>query len=266
MYFRQMLTMAENVIYYKNMPSNIDISFLNKQLISNGSIAFFKDEYLGLLALPYNRIGKLNVYNLPINIEVFGQNGYSRKLKPSEYVIMWDNNGRYPLWLDINEYATRIANNVRTCDININQQKTSRFFTCPTGKEQTITNILNNINANDNEVITYEDIALANITAILEPAPFVANDINTYNDKIWAEFFRLIGVTNVTQQKKERLIRDEVQLSQGGTLVSRCNRANPRVKAFKEIKEKFGEEIEFAFYDKDELVEMYGGDYYVADE
>ena len=42
--------------------------------------------------------------------------------------VPYDNNGRYPLWLDICQYAERIALDTRTIDINIAQQKTPRIF------------------------------------------------------------------------------------------------------------------------------------------
>lgn len=110
MYKRQFFNLAENVFNFKNMPEFIDTAFLNKQLLLKGSVAFFKDEVLGLLALPYTILGKLDVYGRPTTIQVMGQNGYVRTLHKDEYIIMYDNNGRYPLYLDILQYSERMAN------------------------------------------------------------------------------------------------------------------------------------------------------------
>lgn len=115
MYKRQLLTLAENIFEYKNMPEFIDTSFLNKVLLRQGAIAFFKDEVMGLLALPFHNMGKLDVYGRPTSIQVISQNGYSKFIKNrDDFVIMYDNNGRYPLWLDICAYAERIALDTRT--------------------------------------------------------------------------------------------------------------------------------------------------------
>lgn len=114
MYKRQCLTLAENVFEFPYLPKFIDTAYLNKNLLRKGSIAFFVDEVLGLLALPYNNIGKLDVYGRPTSIQVNSQNGYTKLLKKGEFVIMYDNNGRYPLWLDILQYAERIALDTRT--------------------------------------------------------------------------------------------------------------------------------------------------------
>lgn len=119
MYKRQLLTLAENVFEFKKMPNFIDTAYLNKQLLQKGAIAFFKDEIMGLLALPYTNVGKLDVYGRPTAIQVIARNGYTRTLKNDEFIIMYDNNGRYPLWLDILQYAERLSLCTRTIDINI---------------------------------------------------------------------------------------------------------------------------------------------------
>ena len=108
MYERQLLTLAENVFEFINLPEFIDVPYLNKNLLRKGSIAFFYDEIMGLLALPYAAIGGLDVYGRPQKIQVISRNGYTRTLNKGEFVIMYDNNGQYPLFLDIIQYAERL--------------------------------------------------------------------------------------------------------------------------------------------------------------
>lgn len=249
MYLRQLLTLAENVFEFENMPTFIDTAYLNKNLLRNGSIAFFKDEVMGLLALPYVNIGTLDVYGRPNKIKVMSQNTYTRTLSRDEYVIMYDNNGRYPLFLDITQYAERIALDTRTIDINILQQRTPRFWKTSSDKEKSIKDIINNVDGLENTVLTYEDINLDDIQLVLEPAPYVADKIDIQKEKIWNEFLRLIGIANMNFQKKERNIKDEVVASQGGTVASRYSRFEPRKKAIEEINEKFGTDIKVKYYD-----------------
>ena len=40
MYRRQLMTLAENVFEFKNLPEFIDTAYLNKNLLRKGSIAF----------------------------------------------------------------------------------------------------------------------------------------------------------------------------------------------------------------------------------
>ena len=250
MYLREMLTLAENVFEFKNLPNFIDVAFLNKKLLRDGSIAFFKDEYLGVIALPYTVMGTLDIYQRPQKIMAIAPNGsYRRILEPDEYIIMYDNNGRYPLFLDITQYAERMAQATRTIDINIAQQKTPRFWKTKTEKVKSIQDLVNNVDGMENTVIAYEDLDLDDTTLVLEPAPYVADKIDIQKEKVWNEFLRLIGIANMNFQKKERNIKDEVLASQGGTIASRYSRFEPRQKAIKQINEKFGTEIEVQYYD-----------------
>lgn len=249
MYKRQLLTLAENVFEFTNLPDFIDVSYLNKQLLRKGCVAFFKDEVMGVLALPFTSIGTLDVYGRPNTIQVISMNGYTRVLKRDEFVIMYDNNGRYPLWLDILQYAERLALDTRTIDINIAQQKTPRIWKTKQEKEQSLKAMINNVDSFENLVATYEDLDLDDIQIVLEPAPFVADKIDMHKDKDWNEFLRLIGISNLSYQKKERNIKDEIYAMQGGTIASRYSRFEPRQRAVEEINKKFDTNIEVKYYD-----------------
>lgn len=249
MYRRQLQTLAENVFEFINLPEYIDVSYLNGVLLRQGSIAFFMDEVLGLLALPYTNMGTLDVYGRPKTIQVYGSNGYTRQLKQGEFVIMYDNNGRYPLLLDIQQSSERIALCKRVIDINISQQKTPRIWVTNSDKKKTVEDMLNDYDGNVETVLAYDNINLDDVNAVIAPAPYVADKVDMHLEKEWAEFFRLIGIANLVEQKKERLIQDEMTASLGGTIASRYSRYEPRVRALKEINKKWNLDIKVRYYD-----------------
>ena len=256
MYREEMLTLAENVFEFKNLPEFIDVSYLNKTLLRNGSIAFFKDEVLGLIALPYDVIGNFDIYGRPQNIMCRAANGtYYKRLSQDEFVIMYDNNGRYPIFMDICQMAERIALSKRTIDVNIVQQRTPRIWKTSQDKKRTLQDMLANIDGMEENIATYESIDIDDMNVVLAPAPFVADKIDMHLDKEWAEFYRLIGVANLIEQKKERMIRDEMSASQGGTVASRFSRFEPRKRAIDEINKKFGTNIEVSYYDGEPTTE-----------
>ena len=257
MYREEMLTLAENVFEFKNLPEYIDVSYLNKTLLRNGSIAFFMDEVLGLIALPYDVIGNFDIYGRPLEIMARAANGtYYKKLKRDEFVIMYDNNGRHPLFLDICQMAERIALSKRTIDVNIVQQRTPRIWKTSQDKKRTLQDMLSNIDGMEENIATYESIDIDDMNVVLAPAPYVADKIDMHLDKEWAEFYRLIGVANLIEQKKERMIKDEMSASQGGTIASRFSRFEPRKRAVDEINKKFGTNIEVSFYDGEPTTEI----------
>lgn len=248
-YKRELTTLAQNVFNYENLPEFIDVAYLNKTLLIKGAIAFFKDEILGVIALPFTSETEIDLYGRPLNITVMGENGYTRNLKYGEYVIMYDNDGRYSLYVDILQNIERISNIKRVIDINISQQKTPRIWKTSTESEKTVRDMLNDYDGNVESVVAYKSEVLDDLEGVVAPAPFVADKLNDALDKEYSEFCKLIGIANVEIKKKERLITDEVKQSMGGTIASRFNRFNPRKKAIDEINKKWGLNIEVAYYD-----------------
>lgn len=253
LYLREMIGLAENVFKYDNIPDYIDISFMNKSLVKKGAIAFFYDDILKtMLALPFSKFGALDVYGRFTTIQVYGANGYTNILKPEEYVIMYDNYYKYPIFIDICQYAERIALYERISDINIMQQKTPRIWQTSTDKERTLKDLLNNIDGNVETILAYDNL-LDKVNSVLQPAPYIADKITEKKEKMWNEFLRFIGIANITVQKKERNIKDEIMASQGGTIASRFARFESRKKAIDMINKKFAEYLEkpivVSFYD-----------------
>lgn len=255
MYFREMLTLAENVFEFKNLPEFIDVAYLNKQLLRKGAVAFFMEKDLGLIALPYNIVGTLDVYGRPNGIEVFGDNNFHRVLNRDEYVLMFDNNGRYPLYLDICQMAERIALCVRTEDVNILHQRTPRVWKTSKDTEKSLKDTINEIDSMQENVVTYQSLAVEDMNAVLAPAPYVTDKIDQHLRELWAEFYRLIGVANLQEQKKERVIVDEMSASQGGTIASRFSRFEPRKRAIEEINKKWNLDLEVSYYDGEPTTE-----------
>lgn len=252
MYRRQFITLAENVFIIDGLSTFCDMAYINKILLSRGQIAFFKDELIdkdALLALPFTTIGPLDIYGRPKRIIVAGQNGYNRRLNSGEFVIMYDNNGRYSILPDVLAYAERMALATRVIDINLSNQKLPRVWKTKTGSEKTIKDLVNNVNSNAETVITYDNIDLDDTTAVLTAVPYVADKVQEEKDHIYNEFLRFIGVANIEYKKKERNIKDEIKAMQGGTIASRFSRFEARKQAIDKIKEVFGIDLKVRYYD-----------------
>ena len=254
MYKKQCTSLAENVYTFSNLiesgkADNIDLSYINHELVHKGAIAWFMDEELGLLALPYTNIGGLDLYGRPTKIQVMGANGYTNTLDKDEFVIMYDNMSRIPLIFAILQYSERLAEIQRTMDINVKQQRTPRYWQVTSDNKKSVEDAIDGIESLNDTIITYDGIDLGNINLSLAPAPYVTDKLSEEKDKLWNEFLRLIGVSNTTFEKKERNIKDEVILSQGGTVASRYTRFNARKEAIDKINKMFNMNIEVGYYD-----------------
>lgn len=264
MYLRQLITLAENVFVFKNLPNCIDVSYINKTLLRKGAIAFYYDTDLEeLIALPFNTIGKLDIYGRPNKIQCIASNGItSRVLHKGEYVIMYDNTSYMPIYCDLFQYAERLALCKRTADINIAQQKTARVIQCPQEKKLSVERLFNDVDNFETAIYGYDNLDVDSLSVLLQPAPYIADKLDVHFDKEWSEAMRLIGISHVSIEKRERLITDEVNMSQGGTVASRFSRFAPRARAIKEINEIFGsvlnEPIEVSYYDEHPSTEKGG--------
>ena len=252
-YKDKMLSLALNVFQFKNLDPFIDMSKVNYSLLVNGSVAFFKDDVTGqLLAMEYTNVGSLDVYGRPQAIKTSPYFGYYNRTlyaRAKEFVIMYDNEARIPLYPQLVASAERLALIKRTMDINIAQQSTNRYWKVSEDRKVTLEKALQQVDSKVNTILTYDDIDLNEMNGILAVAPFVTDKLNEAKKEEWSEFLETIGITSNTVQKKERLITDEIFTSMGGTIASRFNRFESRRKAVEQINNYFGTKIEVEFYD-----------------
>mgnify|MGYP003298363222 CR=1 FL=1 len=90
-------------------------------------------------------------------------------------------------------------------------------------------------------------------------APYVADRLYTLKTQIWNEAMTYLGISNLNIQKKERLVANEANVSQGGTLASRSSRLEMRKRACDEINRMFGLNIDVE-YNKDLDISTGDGD------
>ena len=253
-YRDKMLMLAQNVFKYKDMPKFINMAVVNYNLVTTGSVAFFIDDIYGLMALPYVPVGEFDLYGRPTKIKVIPVMGvYNRTLvntpDKTEFVIMYDNDAHISIYPNILASAERLALIKRTIDINVRQQQTPRFYKTSENNKKTLQDLVNEIEANVNTILTYDNIDVNDVTCVLNPAPYVADKLNQEKHEEYAEFLDLIGIANVSINKKERVLKDEILSSMGGTIASRYTRFESRKKALEEIKDAFGYNIDVEFYD-----------------
>jgi len=252
-YKSKMLCLALNVFQFKNLDPFIDMSMVNYSLLIEGSVAFFLDDITGkLMATPYTNVGSLDYYGRPQVIRPLPYYGiYNRSLykKRNEFVIMYDNEAHLPMYPRIVASTERLSLIKRTIDINIEEQQTSRYWKTSEDKKLSLMKALDQIDSKCHAIITYDGLDLNEATAVLLPAPYVADKLNEAKKEEWSEFLEEIGITSNTITKKERLITDEIFTSMGGTIASRYNRYESRRKAVEEINKLFNQNIEVSFYD-----------------
>lgn len=247
-YAYRLMELSISMFEWKNLPEGIDERFLEMVLFTDGQAVFFKDDELGdYLALQCLINGKLNVYRIPINRRAFAVNGYQKQLTDKDSVIIFNNMLHTNSWLDVKMFAKRLYNLDRIIDVNANAQKTPILIKGNEQQRLTLTNLYKEFDGNAPVIFADKSLDMNALQVMSTQAPYVADKIYQLKTQIWNEALTYLGISNVSFQKRERMVSDEVTRSQGGTVASRYSRLNARRQACEQINKMFGLNIDCDF-------------------
>ena len=247
-YAYRLMELSISMFEWKNLPEAIDERFLEMVLFTDGHAVFFRDDELGdYLALQCLINGKLNVYRIPINRRAFAVNGYQKQLTDKDSVIIFNNMLHTNSWLDVKMFSKRLYNLDRIIDVNANAQKTPILIKGNEQQRLTLTNLYKEYDGNAPVIFADKSLDMNALQVLVTHAPYVADKIYQLKTQIWNEALTYLGISNVSFQKRERMVSDEVTRSQGGTVASRYSRLNARRQACEQINKMFGLNIECDF-------------------
>lgn len=255
-YAYRLMELSISMFEWKNLPEGIDERFLEMVLFTDGHAVFFKDDELGdYLALQCLINGKLNVYRIPIKRRAFAVNGYQKQLTDKDSVIIFNNMLHTNSWLDVKMFAKRLYNLDRIIDVNANAQKTPILIKGNEQQRLTLTNLYKEYDGNAPVIFADKSLDMNALQVLSTQAPYVADKIYQLKTQIWNEALTYLGISNVSFQKRERMVSDEVTRSQGGTVASRYSRLNARRQACEQINKMFGLNIECDFREDSQFSE-----------
>ena len=259
LYLWRLLDIAMSVFEWKNLPKGVDPRMLEMWLCINGFCAFFYDEDLksdwragnaapeGYAVLQCFINGQWDIYNYPLERTAYATNGINVQLNEENSVIIYNDYLRVPMFNTIQMYAYRLAEIDRTIDINVRNQKTPKVIRCDESQKLTFQQIQQQVDGNNYWVATTKDLDLKNLDVLDLSAPYVGNDLQILKHQYWNEALTYLGVENVTTEKKERLISNEVMSNMGDVEAQRFTRLNARKWACTQINELFDLDVDCDF-------------------
>lgn len=243
-YFNRLVELSVSMFEWQGLPETIDPRYLELHLFQNGSMVYFRDEVMGDLCLDCIANGQFDVYGNPISRRAYSSyNQYQKTLSESDSVIIWNNYLRQPSVLDVKMFAKRLYNLDRIIDVNANAQKTPVLVQGTEKQRLTLVNLYKEFDGNAPFIFGDKNLDLNSLRAISTNAPYVADKLYQLKTQIWNEALTYLGISNLNIQKKERMITDEVQRNQGGTIASRYSRLEARREAVDKINRMFGTDI-----------------------
>lgn len=252
LYYDRLIEIALSRYDWENVPDTLDIRFLELVLCSEGKAILFEDEVLGTLGLRVITQGDFDVYTIPKKRRAIAVNGYNKELNDQNSVLVFNNYLRTPSTRDIEVFAKRLYNIDRAIDVNVNAQKTPILVQCEESQRMTMKNLYMKYEGNEPFIFGDNNLNPNGLKVLNTGAPYVAGNLYELRHKIWCEALTFLGVYNVGNEKKERMITGEVDKTQGGVLANRFSGLTMRRRACEQYNKMFGKDMWCKYREADE--------------
>lgn len=247
MYFNRLRDYALSLFEWSGLPDTINERFLEIKMLEEGQVVFFEDNKLGYLALPVMYGQNLNVYQEPTVYRAITST-YNKELSPDNAVIIWNNLSRTNIMPTIRAYARRLYQVERTMDVNIHAQKTPVLILAEESQRLSLQNAYMDYDGNEPFIFGNKSgFDLEAFQVLKTDAPFVSDKLMTYKHNLWNEAMTFLGIGNAKQDKKERLVSDEVSANDEQIFSSREVMLIARRQACEKINEMFNLNISVDF-------------------
>ena len=262
-YLERLKKVALSMFEWVNLPESMDARYIERCLYYGGCAGLLKNEsgiYINTRACT---AGKLNIYELPTQIQCFSigystqrkvYDGYNGKvydentgelkdINPDEYAVyVLNNENLYATSWTLELFAYRLYLAQRTADTNIIVNKMPYIVSVPENQRLTMENLINQIDENKPAVFGTKEMASTiqdNLRVLPTNPPFIADKLNDYKKEIWNEALTFLGINNLNE-KKERLITDETNSNNELINLNLQSYLVPRKKACEQFNKLFG--------------------------
>lgn len=255
-YMNRFKKIALSIFEWVNLPSSMDARYLEHCLFYNGVAALLKDGKFGFINTKCASSGNINIYGLPtsLNCSSFGYtstrkiytglDGFTENqrkyLENSQAILVMNDWERVPTCSTLELFAYRLYECERTCDTNIKMQKFPMFILTDEKQRLTYENLFSQYDGNRPVILGDKyQVDPSQITSINTNSPFVADKIMNYKKQIWNEALTFLGINNISDEKKERLVTDEINSNNELINLNLQSYLAPRQLACKQFNEKF---------------------------
>lgn len=255
-YYNRMKKIVLSMFVYDNLPSSMDARFLERTLFEDGQASVLKDTTKNLIInTRCSDNGNINIYELPTNLNCFSVDFRTDRLvyngimneklnQDTQAVHILNDEEKCPSWLYVFDFAERLADAQKTCDINIRAQRTPILILGTKKQKETLENMYAQYDGFKPVIMGDADyLSQDSIKSVNTGAPFVADKVQSYKKEIWNEFLTTFGINNIDVEKKERLISGESNANNELINYNLKSFLDTRKKAVEQINELFGLDI-----------------------
>ena len=234
---------------WENLPPSIEERHIELPLFQHGEVFVFEHKDYGLVALPCSSTGELNIYGEPTRVNVTGYGQTIGVYNISDGVRIINNDMRIPSILNTLYYANMIDKTDETMLKNLDKLKLPYIITTTKENEHSYKLLIDKIMRGEDAI--FIDTMLSNggklgIEVLNTNVPYLIGDLQQHKNNLMDDFLTIVGLNNTSanNDKKERLLVDEVNVNNGQILMYLDLDYKHRERACEEINKKFGTNIQ----------------------
>lgn len=263
MYMRVLSEFATNRFKWTGLPVEIDRRFVELELFRHALVVFFHEEknFDQYFALRGSGAGNWNMYDNPTSFTVTGNSmGHllPARLTGKDCVPIWANTMRVPDWDLVLLQASKLAEIERTIEINLQAMRIPFLFAVNDNERLTFQNMWRNVQEGEPAIFGTEAMMEAIDSKIklfdLKIDKDLVINLQLAKAKIWNETMTFLGINNSNQDKRERLVADEVAGNDQQVSAARNSAMGARKYAVEQINRKYGLSISVE-WNEDEIIE-----------
>lgn len=201
---------AMNAFEWKGLPDGIEARHIERELFMNGKAIFFRDPAMGFMCLRCVDERGINVYGEPLYYRAQGF-GYNQRFSADDCVIIENNINREATDPFIMFYTNKLTEAERTMDVNVKANKTPVVFACDDNDILSFKAIFQQVDGNVPAIYADKRMNLDAIGVFDTKVKFLCNELMDYKKSVENELLTFLGINNIAQDKKERLITDEAE-------------------------------------------------------
>jgi len=270
MHMKTFTEMAMNRFEWTGLPTTIDQRYLEHTLFYSALVVFFRHENFGDIVLRGSGQG-VNMYGNPLRFTVFGNKFVQRTLSaeekfevvkgepvnyPPECVPIYSNYLRTPDLDYAMVYAHKLADIDLTIEINAHNARYTRVITSSESQKLSAANLNRELDKGS-PVVFVSDLMNPETVGSIDIAvdPDIHVNLPILRTRLHADAMSLFGINNSNQDKKERLVADEVAANNDQVAVMRAINLNARQEACTKINRLFGTNIWVEYKTDGEVVD-----------
>jgi hypothetical protein len=242
-YFKLLEQLAVARFAWQGLPDEIDERFLELSLFEAGGspLIFYYDKIRMKFVVTRAAVnGQPDMYGNPLSFKPIAVNYNYPTVSARECVPIYDNQLRMPMTDVLYTYATRLARVDRSIDINLDNAVFPMIIVTTEAQKLSVMNILKQAENGQPKVIAYDNLDPSTFSGIPANTPYVTDKLLQAKAQIWNEAVNFLGINNSQNEKKERMITDEMEAGAERTDVFRLSFLKARQQACDQINRMYG--------------------------